>query len=341
MNDRLKGSRAKIFNRWISVTSYLFITFAVSPAVFAQARGLRELKVSYPLGGSTSYFWVAHRSGSFEKHGLKVEPVYIRGGRAAIQALLAKDVLIELQGGSTSVSAWAQGAKELRFIAAVGNRLDYVLAAQSSMRSPGHLKGKKIGVSQIGASSDFIARYALRQLGLNPEKDVTIIGVGGAGERWAALSGGHIDASVFQPPFTLLARKAGFPVLIDLSKQDFEYTISGVITTVSFIRSEPETVMNFMRGLAAGMDFYREEKNRERVIRFLGEYYKSNATDELEETRRAYSQLTPGLPVITPKAIENVIANDRVLSGMSLNPAEMLDLSFLEKLNAERMSKGR
>ncbi|MEK6601869.1 MAG: hypothetical protein AABZ09_08315, partial [Candidatus Binatota bacterium] len=107
------------------------------------------------------------------------------------------------------------------------------------------------------------------------------------------------------------------------------------------IRSEPETVMNFMRGLADGMDFYRDEKNKEKVIRFLGEYYKSNATEELEETRRAYSQLTPGLPVITAKSIDNVISNDKTLAGMNLNGAEMLDLTFLERLAAERKAKQR
>ncbi|MBI4528819.1 MAG: ABC transporter substrate-binding protein [Deltaproteobacteria bacterium] len=319
--------------------AFLLACLFSPPLLPAQSKGLRDLKVSYPFGGSTSFFWVAQRSGSFEKYGLRVEPVYIRGGRAGIQALISKDVLIELQGASSVISAWAQGAKELRYIAAVGNRLDYILAAHPSIRSPADLKGKKIGVSQIGASSDFIARFALRRLGLNPEKDVVILGIGGAGERWAALNAGHVEATVLQPPFTLLSRKAGLPVFMDLSKVDFEYTISGVVTTTSFIRAEPETVMNFMRGLADGMDFYRDERNKEKVLRMLGEYFRSNATEELDETRRAYSQLTPGLPWITAKAVENVIVNDRVLSGMNLRTADILDLSFLQRLDEERKTK--
>jgi ABC-type nitrate/sulfonate/bicarbonate transport system substrate-binding protein len=309
--------------------------------LFAQTAKPREFKVGYPLGGSTGFFWVAHRSGSFEKYGLKLEPIYIRGGLMGIQAALSGDLLLQLQGASTVVAAWAKGGKDLQFIGAVGNRLDYILATLPSIRKPEDLKGKKIGVSQIGASTDFIARVAARQLGLNPDKDVVIIGVGGQGERWAALTGGHIEATVVQPPFTLLARKGGYPVLLDFSKQDFEYTIAGPLTTRSFIRTDRETVMNFMRGLADGMDFYRDEKNKDRVIKFLGEYYKSNAVEELEETRRVYSQVTPGLPLISVKAIENVIANDKSLSGMNLNAAELLDLSFLERLAQERKAKGR
>ena len=99
--------------------------------------------------------------------------------------------------------------------------------------------------------------------------------------------------------------------------------------------------MNFMRGLVDGMDFYRNEKNKERVIKYLGEYYRSNVVEELEETRRVYSQVTPGLPIITGKAMENVIANDKNLSSMKWNAVELLDLSFLDRAGAGEEGKGK
>ena len=311
----------------------------LTSSVGAQSKPLRELNVAYPFGGSTSYFWVAYRSGSFEKHGLRLQPIFIRGGVLGVQALLAKNVVVLLQGASAVVSAWAQGAKDLKYIGAVGNKLDYILTANKAIRSPADLKGKRVGVSQIGSSSDFIARYALRQIGLNPEKDVIIIAIGAAGERWTALASGQIDASIFQPPLTQLARKTGLTVFVDLAKVDFEYTISGIVTTASFIRAEPETVMNFMRGLADGMDFYRDERNKEKTLRFLGEYFRTNSQEDLEGTRRAYSEVTPGLPLISAKAIENVIVNDRNLSGLGVKADEILDLSFLQKLEQERNTK--
>src|SRR5918994_734329 len=89
------------------------LSVLLSSLVFAQGKPLRELKVGYPLGGSTSFFWVAHKSGSFEKHGLKIEPIYIRGGLMGIQAALSGDLLLQLQGASTVVAAWGQGAKEV------------------------------------------------------------------------------------------------------------------------------------------------------------------------------------------------------------------------------------
>ena len=330
-----------MLKKFKSIQAILFCTLFVGPTLgLAQSKPLREIKVGYPLGGSSSYFWVAYRSGSFEKHGLKIEPIYIRGGLMGIQAALSGNLLLQLQGASTVVAAWAQGAKEFQFIGAVGNRLDYILAAHPSIKRPEDLKGRRIGVSQLGSSTDFIARVAVRRLGLVPDRDVQIVGIGGQGDRWTALTAGQVQASVFQSPFTLKARKAGYPTFIDFSKEDFEYTVAGPVTTRSFIHAERETVMNFMRGLADGMDYYRDEKNKDHVIKFLGEYYRSNNTEELEETRQTYRQVTPGLPLITVKAMENVIANDKNLSGMKLNVSELLDLSFLEQLAQERKAKG-
>ena len=331
MKKILRQARAILCATLLLIPSFLL----------AQTSKLREIKVGYPLGGSASYFWVAYRSGSLEKHGLKLEPIYIRGGLMGIQAALSGDLPLQLQGASTVVAAWAQGAKEFQFIGAVGNRLDYVLVAHPSIKRPEDLKGKRIGVSQLGSSTDFIARVAVRRLGLNADKEVQIVGIGGQGDRWTALTAGQVQATVLQSPFTLKARKAGYPAFIDFSKEDFEYVIAGPVTMRSFIRAERETVMNFMRGLADGMDFYRDDKNKDRVIKYLGEYYRSNVVEELEETRRVYSQVTPGLPIVTAKAMENVIANDKNLSTMKLNVSELLDLSFLEQLAQERKAKGK
>src|SRR5437899_6208716 len=97
--------------------------------LFAQGKPLRELKVGYPLGGSTSFFWVAQRSGAFEKYGLKVVPIFMRGDREAVQALISRDVTMLQQGSSGVILAWAQGAKDLAVLGATGNKLDYVFVS--------------------------------------------------------------------------------------------------------------------------------------------------------------------------------------------------------------------
>jgi ABC-type nitrate/sulfonate/bicarbonate transport system substrate-binding protein len=94
-----------------------FFTWLLLPSFLsAQPKQLKELNVSYPLGGSSSYFWTAYRAGSFEKHGLKLNPVFIPGGVTALQSLMAKELFIELTAGPAAVRAWARGGKEITFI---------------------------------------------------------------------------------------------------------------------------------------------------------------------------------------------------------------------------------
>jgi ABC-type nitrate/sulfonate/bicarbonate transport system substrate-binding protein len=136
-------------------------------SLLSQPKALKEVRVPYALGGSTSFFWVAQRSGSFEKYGLKVLPIFMRGGREAVQALISRDVTMLQQGSAGVILAWAQGAKDLVVLGATGNKLDYVFVSGPAIKKPADLKGKKVAISQLGASTDFIARLALRQLGLN------------------------------------------------------------------------------------------------------------------------------------------------------------------------------
>ena len=196
--------------RYLDCHSDSFRPIGCTPLLSAQSKPLKEIRVPYALGGSTGFFWVAQRSGSFEKYGIKVLPIFMRGGREAVQALISRDVMMLQQGSSGVILAWAQGAKDLVVLGATGNKLDYVFVSNPNIKKPEDLKGKKVAISQLGASTDFIARLAVRQLGLN-EKDVTLLSIGAQGERWAALAAGHVDASVFQPPITLRAAKPACP----------------------------------------------------------------------------------------------------------------------------------
>jgi ABC-type nitrate/sulfonate/bicarbonate transport system substrate-binding protein len=91
---------------------------------------------------------VAQRSGSFEKYGLKVLPIFMRGGREAVQALISRDVTILQQGSAGVILAWAQGAKDLVVLGATGNKLDYVLVSNPNIKKPSDLKGKRIAITK-------------------------------------------------------------------------------------------------------------------------------------------------------------------------------------------------
>ena len=123
-----------------STTRALILIFAFSwlfPTLLpAQSKPLKELRVPYALGGSTGFFWIAYKSGAFEKYGLKVLPIFMRGGREAVQALISRDVSVMQQGSSGVITAWAQGAKDLVAIGATGNKLDYIFVSTPAIKKP-------------------------------------------------------------------------------------------------------------------------------------------------------------------------------------------------------------
>ena len=97
--------------RPISILTVLMLVGVVTNDLFSQTKALKEINISYPLGGSSSFFWVAYRSGSFERQGLRLKPIFIPGGVTALQSLLAKEVSIQLTAGPAAIRAWARGAR--------------------------------------------------------------------------------------------------------------------------------------------------------------------------------------------------------------------------------------
>src|ERR1044071_1223355 len=113
--------------RLITIVIVLVLFETVSSELFSQTKALKEINISYPLGGSSSFFWVAYRSGSFERQGLRLKPIFIPGGVTALQSLLAKEGSIQLTAGPAAIRAWARGAREGTLIGAAGNRREYLI----------------------------------------------------------------------------------------------------------------------------------------------------------------------------------------------------------------------
>ncbi|HYT56999.1 MAG TPA: hypothetical protein VEQ38_20010, partial [Verrucomicrobiae bacterium] len=93
--ENIRKAFRSLIKTIIPTFTTIFLSLCLSSLLSAQAKPLKELRVPYALGGSTGFFWVAHRSGSFEKHGVKVLPIFMRGGREAVQALISRDVFVE------------------------------------------------------------------------------------------------------------------------------------------------------------------------------------------------------------------------------------------------------
>src|SRR5512132_4601826 len=159
----------------IAALVIVFLSAHTPSALAAQAKPLINVVAGYgSADGAVAPLWFAKETKLFEKHGLDVLLVGMGTGSVSLRALIAKDLEIASLSGSGLVQAALQGADTV-LIAALINGFVFKVFAAPEISSPAQLKGKKLGVSRYGATSDFAVRLALKKWGLNPDRDVAIL----------------------------------------------------------------------------------------------------------------------------------------------------------------------
>ena len=156
---------------------------------------------------------MAEKRGLYAKYGLSSTIVYVSGGSTAIQAMVSGDIDLGQLTGAPGVTANLRGA-DIVYIAMSDDRMGYQLVTRREVKNAADLKGKRIGISRFGSSSEFGARVLLKKAGIDP-KDVSILQIGNEAERLAALKSGNIDGSVFNAPFGSEAKKFSLNIVAD------------------------------------------------------------------------------------------------------------------------------
>jgi len=191
----------------------------------------------------------------------------------AVSALLSGEVQVDHGGGSEVLSAFVGGA-DLEILAVLDGVYPYLMMAQPSIQTPDELRGKKIGISQPGSSSDIATRVALRKLGLVPDQDVTIVPVGSLANRTAALLSGAIDAGLDNPPGSVAQQRLGLHVLLDLAALKLPTANNTVAMQRSFVDANHDTVQKYVDSLVEAQA--RIKQDRDFSIQVLKQYYQSN-----------------------------------------------------------------
>src|SRR5882724_10624910 len=173
----------------------------------ADAQTLKKIRIGYPsLSFRQSNVWVAKEVGLFNKYGLEVEPIFLRGGQMATQALVAGDPPIVNIG--TVVQAGLQG-HDIVLIASSENAYNYSVVSRAGINKIEELKGKRLGVSGFGSASHNAALILFKKFNLEPNKDVSLVVAGPTSDRLSAVEGGRIDATLLTPSELPRARKQG------------------------------------------------------------------------------------------------------------------------------------
>lgn len=217
MGTRVMGRWAKWIGAALCATSLL----TASPAVLAQGKPEKS-KVTIAVGGKALFYYlpltIAERLGYFKDEGLDVEIVDFAGGAKALQAVVGGSADVVSGAYEHTLVLQAKGQMYQEFL--LQGRAPQIVLAVNNKTMPNYksiadLKGKKIGVTAPGSSTNIMVNYVLARAGIKPN-EVSIIGVGPSSGAIAAVRAGQIDALAnLDPVMSMLTQKNEVRVVSD------------------------------------------------------------------------------------------------------------------------------
>jgi ABC-type nitrate/sulfonate/bicarbonate transport system substrate-binding protein len=311
----------------LRVAAIVILAYSPGQILSAEPIALQEIKIGY-TSTSTSVFPIefARRKGFFREEGMNIVMILMRTN-VIMNALLTRG--IDYGTPATSVIRAAASDLPVKAVAVLTGRPDYFLAAKKEFKSLKDLKGKRIAIGTFGAAADIALRIVLRQEGLDPERDVIRLQLGGGDSRFAALVGGTVDATILNFPFNLQAEKMGFNVLLWLGER-LEMPLSGVGVRDETIQRNPGQVLGLLRAIHRSVVFAKA--NPEETIQAFMEWTRVDR----ELATKSYELGTKSWPdnlIISDAAIKAVVDQAqtelKIKGPVSLD--KVRDWSFAEK----------
>ena len=238
--------------------------------------------------------FLAQEAGYFKQNGLEVDLQLIEGGSKSMAALLSNQVDIANLGGTEAMSAFVGGA-DVAVTALFIPLSPWALYVPASYKGPEDLKGKNLGIVTKGGSSEVALREALKQLKLDPDKDVSIQAIGGVPALAAAMIVGAVYAGPGHPPDTTSLTKAGFKVAVDLAKQGISATDNSTVVKRSWASANRDVMQRYIDSLV--MAIARAKKDKPYAVGVLKQMLKLTDEVALSET---YDFYVPGIFPLYP-----------------------------------------
>jgi NitT/TauT family transport system substrate-binding protein len=264
--------------------------------------GAQEIAISYPgLSGESSTLWLAREGGFFKENGVDAKLIYMEGGRLSIQSLLSGHTQFMAGDAVSALSAVGSGA-DIVLLASAKNILPYVFAVAKEIRRIQDLKGKIVGISQIGGRAGEIARMVVKNNGLDPDKDVVYLAVGGTVSRLAALAGGRVQAAPISQGMVPAAQQKGLNII---EVEPIPLIIDALWTTRKYADDNPalidRVVRSYVTAIAAVI------KDRPKTLAALRKYMRTADTKTIESAYEGYANGLDRVPIPNDKAVQNTL----------------------------------
>ncbi len=298
------------------------------PLKIASAAELLPLRASYSsIGGAFAPLWLAQDKGLFTKYGLAVELKYILSATGT-QALFSGS--IDIVNPATEIVEAGLGGQRVAFIIGILNRAVLSVYSKAELRQLTDLRGKVMGVTLPGSTTDLTAKILFQQAGMVPGKDVQVTHLQGMPDIITALTQGRIDAGVVSAPTTLKLRQAGFKELVDVAARNVPMIHAGLATTKDFIKSNPEKVRRYVQAYVEGTKIARTDPETTKQI--IGKYTKTDNKEDLDETYNTYAKVWEQAPYVSTAGMQMLLNFAVNPAGKTAKPEQFIDNSFVAEL---------
>jgi NitT/TauT family transport system substrate-binding protein len=308
----------------------LFLSFNAS--VLAQEKPLKKINWGVTsLSGGNWIPWLAKEAKIYEKHGLDVELILLRGSGQTSAALLGGSIFASPVALPTMMMADLSGA-DLVNVAHTVPGVQTKMLVKPEIKRAEDLRGKRIATSSLGSLGDFLFKYILRKNGVDPNREITWLSIGTPPERLQALISGVVDATEASYPFDLQGERKGFRVLFDARKEVI-YPSMSIVTRRKNIVEDRDTVMRMVKAHVEGIAYFKN--NKEFSIKVLSKQLKINDRETLENSYETYKQDFISVPYPITKGLEatyDYVAQTRP-EIRNRKPEEFVDPSFIAELD--------
>ena len=286
-----------------------------------------------PNAGSSSVLWIAKDAGIFKKHGLDVNVIYIEGTPKALMSLFAGELQVVAGTGPAVASARVRGA-DASMIMGFEVYLPYYLIATPAIKSVEDLKGKVGANHSAATSADFAMRLGLRNIGVDPERDVSLRVVGATNLRMLMMQQGQAQFTVISTTEREEAEKLGFKILVDLASKKIPYPHSGVITSQKILKEKHDAMLRFGRASVEAIHYFKNNKPQSLAI------LKKYAKTDLSTLDSAYIYLKnaiPDMPYPTLEGMKTILAEmGRTRPEvLKYDAATMVDTTIVKTIDEE------
>jgi len=278
--------------------------------------------------GSTSLpYVVAEEKGFFKAEGLNAL-IVIMQNQVVVNGVLSRHV--DYGGTFSNFVGAAMSGAPVKIVMSVMDGADHFLVTSPNIKRVEDLKGKTFGISSFGGTPHSEAIAILKKYGLNPDKDVTFLQVGGSSARYLSLESGSIQAAMIVPPFNHLAKKRGFNELLGFN-DIMSMPVGGLAVHMQKMKEKPDEIVKMIRALIKSLEYIRTRKPD--ILAIIDKQWGIKEADIRENMYKEMIGLFGRTGIGSDEAMRNVIklVRETRKNAPEVGISDVADWSFAKK----------